>query len=376
LKDRCLNLFDNSRKNLWTFDLEGRLVGMYVDGVNTRRTLDNRFFSKSREIRKGKAIRTVHPTPREKAERLLDRGRDLLGDVRNQLPRRMGPAVEKIIRCDMASLERDARKFSAIYLPISILPPDQYMALVLQITEGCTYNRCLFCQFYRDRPFRIKTADEVEHHLFRVRRFFGDGLRLRRSVFLGDANAMVIPQDRLVPILDLVNRSFPEFDALYSFVDVFTGIRKTSQDFRNLRIRGVRRLHLGVESGNRDLLTFLRKPQEVDDVIELCRSIREGGIHLGLIFLVGAGGRPFHDRHLEDSLRLIREISPEPGDMVYLSEFYETPLGYREALEREGIPLPDRWEIREMAREFKSRVKEVVARGVAVPLYDIHQFFY
>lgn len=351
-------------------------MGMYVDGVNIRRALDNRFFSKTREIRNGRAFRMVEPVTREMAETVLDRGRDLLHSVRKGLPRDFDPTSEKIVRNDMLSLDRNARLFSSIYLPITILPPDQYMALVLQVTEGCNYNQCLFCQFYRDREFRIKSLEEIEDHFARVRRFFGQGLNLRRSIFLADANAMVIPQERAVPILDLVNRSFPEFDSLYSFIDVFTGIRKSSHDFSRLKDRGLTRLYLGVESGHEELLNLLRKPQNLSHIIELACRIREGGIHLGLIFLAGAGGRRFREKHLENSLRLIEQISPQPGDTVYISEMYPTPPGYMEALSREGIALPDRLELREMAGEFKSRVREIVPAGVAVALYDINQFFY
>ncbi|MFQ6674514.1 MAG: radical SAM protein [Fidelibacterota bacterium] len=376
LKIHCLNILDHSAGALWTFDLEGRLVGMYVDGVNYRRTLDNRFFAKSRERIHGETFRSVYPITREAAARLLSRARSLLMKVESLLPEETGEATGRILRTDMDLLEASGREFSRIYLPISILPPDQYLSLVLQITEGCNYNRCLHCNFYRDRPFRIKPLQEIDKHFSDVRRFFGRGLKLRRSVFLGDANALVIPQEKLVPILKRVGHSFPELSRIYSFIDLFTGIKKSSDNFSHLRELGVKRVYLGVESGNPGLLTLLQKPQPIANVIELCRRIKAGGINLGLIFLAGAGGRLTHEEHLRDSVELIEKIPLDRGDMVYVSEFYETNPDYRSALRKLGYPLPGRMELREMASEFKRVVKKVVSSHVAVPIYDIRQFLY
>jgi hypothetical protein len=80
-------------------------------------------------------------------------------------------------------LEADAARFARIYRPVSILPPDQYLALVIQATEGCSYNRCTFCDFYRDRPFRIKSAVELRHTLREVVDFFGEAMGLRGRCF-------------------------------------------------------------------------------------------------------------------------------------------------------------------------------------------------
>lgn len=376
LKSSCLNLFDHSKGNLWTFDLAGRLVGMYVDHVNYRRTLDNRFFAKSREMIGTEAFRIVEGVSQDVAGELVDRARFLLKKVMTRLPGEFQSCVQRIVATDMITLGKSAEEFLKIYLPISVLPPDQYLSLVLQITEGCSYNQCLFCNFYRDRPFRIKSLEEVSLYARRVREFFGEGLKLRKSIFLADANALVIPQARLVPIMETVAEAFPEFRNIYSFIDVFTGTRKSIRDFAVLRELGLKRVYLGVESGNPGLLDLLQKPQLVSDVIELAKRIKAGGINLGLIFLAGAGGMSLHSRHVNDSVNLIKKMPLKPGDMVYVSEFCETDDEYRRVLGTRGLTAPSRVEIRNMANEFKTALRDVVPKGVAVPIYDIQQFFY
>ena len=376
LKRNCLNLFDHSTESLWTFDLEGRLVGMYVDRINYRRTLDNRFFRKCRRKMNGETFRSVNPVSQQFATELIGHAKILLQKVDSHLPGETIHLGQKILDMDMSKLQKSAKEFHKIYLPISVLPPDQYMSLVLQITEGCHYNQCVFCNFYRDRPFRIKSLQEVEKHILEVRRFFGEGLKLRRSIFLADANALALSQNRIIAILKVVKDLLPEFPTSYSFMDVFIGIKKTVNDFSELRELGMKRVYLGVESGNEQLLGLLKKPQPIDNIVTLARRIKEGGINLGVIFLVGAGGRSFFSKHLNDSIQLIKKIPLDRFDLVYISEFYEINEEYRSILQNMDIALPDRLEIRDMANEFKSRIKEVVPKDVAVPIYDIQQFFY
>ena len=208
LKSNCLNLFDYTTESLWTFDLEGRLVGMYIDRINYRRTLDNRFYAKSRKKIYGKVFRYVDPVPGEFAGELIGRATWLFQSIKTRLPEETVYIVQKIIDMDMSGLERSADEFQRIYLPISVLPPDQYMSLVLQVTEGCNYNRCIFCNFYKDRPFRVKTLGEIEQHIAEIRQFFGKGLKLRKSIFLADANALVIPQNKIIPVLFLLKENW------------------------------------------------------------------------------------------------------------------------------------------------------------------------
>jgi len=349
---------------------------MYLDKVNYRRTMDNRFFAKSRKRINGETIRFVDPVSPEFADELIRRARLLLQKIEPQVPENMINLVQKILHMDMSELKKSADEFHRVYLPISVLPPDQYMSLVLQITEGCNYNQCLFCNFYRDRPFRIKSLDEVKQHITDVRRFFGEGIKLRKSIFLSDANALVIPQDKIIPTLREIKEQLPEFHTFYSFIDVFTGIKKSEQNFSSLKDLGIKRVYLGVESGNEKLLDLLKKTQSIDSVIQLTRRIKDSGINIGVIFLAGVGGRSYFTNHLRDSIQLIKNIPLSRTDIVYISEFYDTSEEYRLTLQNLDISRPERLEIREMAREFKQAIKEVVPKDVSVSIYDIQQFFY
>ncbi len=376
VKPHAVNLFTRPQNDLWTFDLEGRLMGMYVNGVNYRRTLSNRFYLKDRISIDGEDYRNVTPIGLRVAGRLLAQAHRLFHEILPGLDPDARPLVEKILLMDMGSLKAEGKAFDDIYLPISILPPDQYMSLVIQITEGCNYNRCTFCNFYRDRPFKIKNREEISLHLDQVLAFFGEGVRLRKSIFLADANALVTPQSRLRDTMELIRRKTGKSRNIYSFIDVFTGIKKSSKDFSDLAALGLNRVYLGVESGDPELLAFLHKPQATDDIVELTENLKLGGVNLGVIFLTGAGGEKYHSQHLDASINLLEKIPLGKGDMIYLSEFYETNPQYEYELTKHGIFQPDRQEIRKMTMEFLHRFQKFTPTGAVISPYDIQQFLY
>ncbi|MHC4224340.1 MAG: hypothetical protein ACYSUN_10150, partial [Planctomycetota bacterium] len=165
-----------------TFDRAGRLYSAYLDERFYRRGVDGRV-----------------------VEKYTDEG-----TMRRRLPPAEGRViVERALKLALANaqarahplifdLDLDAAAFRSAYAgPIPILPPDVYRALVLQATVGCAYNACLFCHFYRDRPFPIRRIDHFDTHVRRVRGAFGEGLSMRRGVFLGDADALMADTDRL-----------------------------------------------------------------------------------------------------------------------------------------------------------------------------------
>ena len=375
LKLNAFNIFFEPKNNLWTFDLKGRLVGMFVNGENYRRTSNNNFYHKSRYTENKETFREINEISQKKTISLLKKYQSLLNN-RFDLPKSFQHIISKIIKMDYSALQQGAKEFSNIYLPISILPPDQYMSLVIQLTEGCNYNQCTFCNFYRDRPFKIKSVNDLKLHMSKVKSFFGEGINLRKSIFLADANALAVPQNRLIEGLELIHNKFPQFKNYYSFIDVFTGLKKSTKDFKQIKSHGIKRVYLGVESGNNDLMLFLNKHQLNKDIIELTHNLKKSDINVGIILLIGAGGSKYSKEHLSDSIKLLEQLPLGKGDIIYLSELYETNSSYEKSMAEQNIPLPTRQEIRQWSNEFKSELKKQYPKDVQVSVYDINQFFY
>ncbi|HIQ04185.1 MAG TPA: radical SAM protein [Anaerolineae bacterium] len=347
----------------YTFDGEGRLVGAFLyptaerPGCNYRRTFDNRLIQKWREVVRGRSKRRRRLlSPRERDAFLRQTQEAILlllqalqsGAVRPTMEtpvRDVLAALNQAAHYGPAGLETDAHRFRSIYKPIGILPPDQYLALVLQATEGCSWNRCTFCTFYRDRRFYVKTVDKFRDHIAAVRAYLGAGLPMRRGIFLADANALVIPQKRLLPLFDLVLEAFelapvgigdaelarwraahPEgLDGIYSFISAFDTLHKSVSEFAALAERGLRRAYIGLESGSDELLQFLQKPGTAADAVRAVHRLKAAGVAVGVIIMVGVGGDLHAERHLRDTIAVVNEMGLDAGDLIYFSEFQEMP---------------------------------------------------
>ena len=253
-------------------------------------------------------------------------------------------------------------------VPVSILPPDQYLAIVVQATHGCTWNRCTFCNFYQDRPFEIRSTAAFADHLRRVADLLGRAASMRRSLFLADGNALALSVDRLRPIVDAARAAFP--DRPWSgFVDVFTGERKTADDWRELRAHGLDRVYVGLETGHGPLLEFLNKPGTPEDARSFLTTLKEAGVRVSVILMAGAGGERYAAGHVRDTLAVVGGLPLGPGDLVYLSPFVEhTDSEYASRAREDGVrPLADAARARDGAgrllylppqvrREFRHRL--------------------
>jgi len=295
--------------------------------------------------------------------------------------------LERILAWDVPAYARDRERFHSVYRPVSILPPDQYLALVLQVTEGCHWNKCAFCDFYRDRRFRIKTEEEVRRHIAAVREFLGDSITLRRSLFLADANALILPQERLVRLLEIIHEAFSfegdrrtdgALDGIYSFLDAYSGMRKTVEDFAALASWHVKRLYLGVESGHDPLLRFVNKPGTAHEALEVVSRVKAAGLSVGVIILIGLGGDAFFQSHVRDTIALLNAMPLDRRDIIYLSPLYIHPgSDYEEKARASGIRALTPQEVTAQIRRIREGLR--FASSVERPrlsIYDIREFVY
>jgi len=306
-------------------------------------------------------------------------------------PPRAGQEIETLLHRVMhftAPVARaDAGHFLRVYRPLGILPPDQYLALVLQMTEGCSFNTCTFCTFYRDRPFRIKSPTEFRAHILAVRDFLGDSLALRRGIFLADANALVVPQRQLVPLLQVLReeqvglkdlRGFKPDTAvpLFAFLDGFSGSKKSADDYAELAAHGLARIYIGLESGHDPLLSWLHKPGRAADAVKAARAIKAGGVQVCAIVLLGAGGTHFAEGHVRDTIQAINSMTLTAGDLIYFSDFVSLPgQPYGQIAEYDAVKPLTIDQMHTQRREIESGLK-FAGMPPKLATYDIGEFVY
>ena len=386
-------------EHVYSFDGEGRLLTAYRDNRLYKRSFDGRVLAKWRPWEVGRPEHVRVYLADDEKQRLLCDVRDIIRQIQPTLPAdappEIRPRLEQLIVWDAAAYALDRRRFQAVYKPVSILPPDQYLALVLQATEGCHYNQCSFCHFYRNQPFHIKNAEEFRAHIAAVRDFLGAGVRLRRTIFLADANALVIPHPRLLYIFDALHEAFTIAPAqlggaalshwkaahplgmsgVYAFIDAFTGNRKPREQFTELAALGLRRVYIGMESGHVPLLQFLRKPSMPDDVRHVVNEAKAAGVHVGVIVMLGIGGDRYAAGHVADTVAVLNSLGLDRDDILYLSEFVDEPRSdYAAQAQAEGIRSLTGAETRAQANAVRAGLR--LAEPPKIATYDIREFIY
>jgi hypothetical protein len=371
-----------------SWDLAGRPYALVRESGTYRRGLDGGLLHKREatpaepRVRRrlspadGEAVVEAARTEASQTMAVLRRGApaESPGDA-------VGDALERlrlIAALDLPALAKDAARFEAASGRVGILPPDQYLALVVRLTEGCSWNACTFCSLYRDVPFRFKAEEELARHLAALRAYFGASLALRRSVFLGDANALCLAQPLLLPRLERVARELPG-RPLFSFVDAWTGQRKTAADWRACGQLGLRRVYVGLESADPALLAWLEKPGTPGDAVELVAALHEGGVAAGVIVLLGAGGERFDAGHVARTADTLSAMRLSPDDVVYFSEYVDDPsvaYGRRAGGASDLAPLPParaRAQRDAILRGFRPADP---ARPPRSATYDLREFVY
>ncbi len=335
IKPGCitLSLGGASDSSVYSFDYTGRLWTAMLAGKSYRRGLDGKVVAKWEVQNRERQRRWLSPTEAAALEETSRQAAaEVLAGVDNGAVRLDQPLPElgrhglrQAAAFDSSAYRQDVASYHQVYKPVGILPPDQYMAVVLQATEGCSFNTCTFCDFYRGRPFRIKKPEDFRRHAETVKDYLGEGLNLRRTLFFGDANALVTPMPRLLPLFDIANEVYDveRLGGIYAFLDGFSGERKTSQDYTELAKRGLKRVYIGMESGSEALLQFLKKPGKPSDVAHAVEAMKAGGVAVGVIVLLGAGGHAYAKEHVRETIAALNNMPLDLDDIIYFSELIE-----------------------------------------------------
>jgi radical SAM superfamily enzyme YgiQ (UPF0313 family) len=283
-------------------------------------------------------------------------------------------------------LDADAARYARIYHPIGVLPPDQYLAWIVQATEGCHWNRCVFCDLYRDRPARIRSRPEIRRHMEASEAYFGPAMDRRTSVFIGDADAFAAPPETLVGLCREIGRRQPRLVrpsddgawGIHSFAEARSVLRWPADRLRALARAGFRRATIGVESGDDGVRTWLKKPGGAQDVRRAVVKLKAAGLSVGAVFLLGAGGREGARAHTDGTVKLLSELPLDGNDMVFLSPLIDRHGDpHRRALLESGRTPAGAEERAAQETEFRRAVPaRPDGRRPRSAYYDVEGFLY
>jgi radical SAM superfamily enzyme YgiQ (UPF0313 family) len=284
-------------------------------------------------------------------------------------------SVRRVLETDPADLTGDADRFRSVYAPVGILPPDSYRAVVCQVTTGCPYD-CSFCTLY-EGDGGVRSPDVFDEHVRAVASTFGRGIQSRRGVFLGEANPLAADAETLGRALESIERHLPERHAegVSAFGNAHAVARTPAMAIESLADRGLERVYLGVESGDPDVLSLLRKPQSTTDVREAVDRLRAAGIDVGAMLMAGVGGETLADDHVRRTVGLVTDLSLGTDDVVYLSPLVDTPgTAYAADARERGIePLGERDVLEQLGTLYDRLAGTIDAR---VSTYQAADFVY
>ncbi|MBW2302343.1 MAG: B12-binding domain-containing radical SAM protein [Deltaproteobacteria bacterium] len=227
-----------------------------------------------------------------------------------------------------------------------IRPPSEAYSILLQVTVGCSHNKCIFCGTYKDKRFRIKDNEMILKDIL----FASKYMRRQDRVFLMDGDALIIPQKRLLWILDRINEHLPWVRRVGAYANV-KGIKmKTPEELKELKARGLGILYLGVETGDDELRKRIRKGSSAQTCIEMGRKVKEAGMKLSVTVLLGIGGREGSLKHARATGELLSAMDPDYVGALTVMLYPGTQL-YDEFRRGEFV-LPDEHELLLELREM------------------------
>jgi radical SAM superfamily enzyme YgiQ (UPF0313 family) len=201
-------------------------------------------------------------------------------------------------------------------------PPSEAHSLLLQITVGCSHNRCAYCSMYRDQTFRPKPLDTI---LADIREAAAAGPRFKR-VFLCDGDALILPMRRLLPILEAIRTHLPWVQRVGTYGDTRSVGRKTVAELQALREAGLGIVYHGVESGDDETLAFIEKGGTRAECVDTARKLRLAGITHSVIVLLGIGGVARSAEHASHTAQLLTEMDPAYVGALTTTVLEGTPL--------------------------------------------------
>ena len=235
------------------------------------------------------------------------------------------------------------------YQGMVIRPPSEANSYILQVSYGCSHNRCTFCGTYRDKPFQVRPIQEVLEDIALAQARFPD----TRCVFLADGNALVLDAESLTRILDELASGFPRLRRVGIYANARDVLGKTDAELAALRQRKLAIVYLGLESGSDEVLRRVQKGITAAEMVEAVQRLKRADIRASVIGLLGLGGTELSAEHAEETGRVVSAMDPEYFSMLTVMLIPGTELYKQRQQGTFELPQPE---------DLLQELRQVIAR--------------
>jgi radical SAM superfamily enzyme YgiQ (UPF0313 family) len=185
-------------------------------------------------------------------------------------------------------------------------PPSEANSLIFQVTLGCSFNKCSFCNMYRSKVYVERPWPEIKAEIDLA----SDSILDARRIFLADGDALNLPTDKLIQILDYLHDKFPNVERISCYAMPKNLLQKTKDELLNLKTSGLTMLYVGIETGSNLVLKKVTKGATAAGIVKGCLRALDCGFTLSCMIILGLGGKKYSEEHIKDTAKVISEISP------------------------------------------------------------------
>ena len=208
-------------------------------------------------------------------------------------------------------------------------PPSEAKSLILQVTVGCSHNECTFCTMYKEKKFYLKPLNEIRADIKEAVKLYPN----IRRIFLADGDALILPADNLLEILQLLYFSFPRLTRVTAYAGPKSILNKSNTELTRLREAGLKMVYLGLESGSAKILNKVKKGATPQMMCEAGEKLRKVGIKSSVTVILGLGGQEMSEEHAQDTAEVINVMQPNFLSALTLMLRPGAPI-YQEILDR------------------------------------------
>lgn len=201
-------------------------------------------------------------------------------------------------------------------------PPSEAHSLIVQCTLGCSHNKCAFCIMYKEKQFSINPLEQVLGDLAEARTYYP---RIER-IFLADGDALILPMDYLLTVLDYIRDHFPECERVSAYASTKALMRKSDDELKALREHGLQMVYVGLETGLEPLLKKYDKGVTAEEIIEHSLRAKAAGMTLSVTAINGMGGKEQSEEHAVATAAALSRIKADYVAMLTLRVYSGTPL--------------------------------------------------
>ena len=185
-------------------------------------------------------------------------------------------------------------------------PPSEAKSLIFQVTIGCSFNECSFCDMYRNKEYSERPWDEVKTEIDQIAKQLPETTR----IFLADGDALNLSTDYMVKTVEYLYNSFRKLVRVSCYAMPMNLLKKTPDELKKMNQAGLNMLYLGIESGSDIILKKITKGATSETIIRACRKAIETGFTLSCIIILGLGGKTYTEEHIKGTARVVNASSP------------------------------------------------------------------